>query len=56
MRPRSAVIVGLHLLVALVFAGAAAYSAYKGDVAGAVIEAVMGVLVVLLGVGLARAA
>jgi len=56
MRPRALVIVGFHAVVALLFVGAAAVSAYHGQIPGAIVEAVVGVLVLTLGVGLARAA
>lgn len=54
MRPRSVAIVGFHLLVALVFLGVAGYNAHTGDAVNAVMQAVIGTLVLVLGIGLAR--
>lgn len=56
MRPRSAAIVGFHMLVALVFVGVAGYNAYNGDSVNAVMQGVIGALIFMLGIGLARAA
>lgn len=56
MRPRSAAIVGFHLLVALLFVGIAGYNVYNGDTVNAVMQGVIGVLIFMLGIGLARAA
>ena len=56
MRPRSAAIVGFHLLVALVFFGVAGYNAYNGDMVNAVMQGVLGGLIFILGIGLGRAA
>jgi hypothetical protein len=56
VRPRSVAIVGFHVLVALVFVGVAGYNAYTGDVVNAVMQGVLGALILVLGIGLARAA
>lgn len=48
-------IVGLHVAVALLFVAVAIWNALRGDVAGAVLQGVLGVLVAALGVGLTRA-
>lgn len=56
MRPRSIAIVGFHVLVALVFVGVAGYNAHTGDTVNAVLQAVVGGLVLVLGIGLARIA
>ncbi len=56
VRPRSAAIVGFHLLVALLFVGVAGYNVHIGETVNAVMQAVIGVLILMLGVGLARAA
>ncbi|MFQ3318615.1 MAG: hypothetical protein ACI8UR_001023 [Natronomonas sp.] len=55
MEPRHVAVIGLHLLVALLFVGVAVRNALLGNVAGAVMQGVLGVLVVILGVGIARA-
>ena len=56
MRPRSVAIVGFHVLVALVFVGMAGYNAHTGHMVNAVMQAVLGGLVLVLGIGLARTA
>jgi hypothetical protein len=56
VRPRSVAIVGFHLLVALVFVGVAGYNAHTGDTVDAVMKAVLGAVVLVLGIGLARTA
>jgi len=56
VRPRSAAIVGFHLLVALLFVGVAGYNAQRGDTVNAVMQGVIGALILMLGIGLARAA
>lgn len=56
MRPRSAAIVVFHLLVALVFVVVAGYNAYTGATVNAVMQGVIGTLILALGIGLARAA
>jgi hypothetical protein len=56
VRPRSVAIVGFHLVVALLFVGVAVYNVYNGDTVNAVLQSVIGFLILMLGVGLARAA
>ena len=56
MRPRSVAIVGFHLLIALVFVGVAGYNAHTGDTINVVMQAVLGALVHVLGIGLAHTA
>ena len=56
MRPQSFAVVGFHLLVAPVFVGVAGYNAHTGDTVNAVMQAVLGALVLVLGIGLARTA
>jgi len=56
VRPRSVAIVGFHFVVALLFFGVAGYSVYHGDTVNAVMQSVIGVLILMLGVGLARSA
>ena len=56
MRPRSAVIVVFHLVVALIFFGVASFNAYHGQTVNAVMQSVIAALVLSLGIGLARAA
>jgi uncharacterized membrane protein len=56
VRSRSIAIVGFHLLVALLFMGVAGYEVYNGEVVNAVMQIVLGTLIVVLGIGLARAA
>ena len=56
VRPRSAAIVTLHLLVALTFFGMASFNAYYGRTVSAVMQSVIATLVLSLGIGLARAA
>lgn len=54
MEPRYVVIVVVHLGVALVFAAVATWNVIQGDVAGAVLQGVLGLLIAILGVGIAR--
>ena len=56
VRPRSAVIVVFHLVVALVFLGIASFNVYHGQTVNAVLQGVIAVLILLLGIGLAKAA
>ena len=56
VRPRSAAIVTLHLLVALTFFSVASFNAYYGRTVSAVMQSVIAALVLSLGIGLARAA
>jgi hypothetical protein len=56
VRPRTLAIVGFHLVVALLFVGVAAYNLHRGDTVNAVMQSVIGVLILMLGIGLARAA
>ena len=56
MRPRSAVIVVFHLVVALIFFGVASFNAYHGQTVNAVLQGVIAVLILSLGIGLAKAA
>lgn len=56
MEPRSVVIVGVHLVGALLFAAMAIWAVLTGDPVFAVVQGVLAALVVTLGVGLARAA
>lgn len=56
MESRTVAIVGLHVGVALVFLAVAAWNLVHGDVVGAVLQSVLGALIAVLGVGIARAA
>ena len=56
MRPRSAVIVVFHLVVALIFLGVASFNAYHGQTINAVLQGVIAALILSLGIGLGRAA
>ena len=56
VRPRSAVIVVFHLVVALIFLGVAIFNAYHGQTVNAVLQGVIASLILLLGIGLAKAA
>lgn len=55
MDPRFVSIVGIHLLGSLTFTGIAVRNALLGDTVGAVLQGVLAVLVITMGVGLARA-
>lgn len=54
MESRYVAIVGLHVAVALVFVAVATWNVVNGDVVGAVLQGVLGVLVAALGLGIAR--
>lgn len=55
MESRYVVIVSLHIVVAFVFVAVAIWNALQGDVVGAIMQGVLGVLVAILGVGIIRA-
>jgi len=56
VRPRSAVIVVFHLVVALIFFGVASFNAYNGQTVNAVLQGVIATLILSLGIGLGKAA
>lgn len=56
METRYVVIIAVHVLVALVFVAVAVRNLLYGDVGGAVMQGVVGVLVGMLGFGIARMA
>lgn len=54
MDARTAAIVGIHGIVAVAFLAVSLWSAWRGNLVGAVVLGVVAVLVLLLGIGLAR--
>lgn len=55
VEPRYVVVVGVHAVVALAFIAVAVRNAILGDVVFAVMQGVIATLLVILGVGIARA-
>lgn len=56
MEPRIVGILGLHLLGALLFSAVAVRNLIRGDPVSAVMQGVLAVLIVVLGIGIARSA
>lgn len=56
MEPRIVGIPGLHLLGALLFSAVAVRNVIRGDPVNAVLQGVLAVLIVMLGIGIARTA